>query len=246
MDHLQRRKIQMFVDFTGASIGEAHRKLQAFRGDINAAINSYMNEKENSIIPIEIEEPETSGQMDEDEWQPINEKSFEAHNHFPYLPTWSTLLGNFQSCAYDRQTIRPSLFSHMRAHTFHSAHTAQPRNIKEIPVEWKGSDIQSATGLIIEEVSATADSSHPPEFHYHFVTDDDDAPFTKSSTFGKDEVSPRSNSSSTELHNTFRTNNITINEVTDSMSMDEHNDIEDTSRLPGRTMGDAKPNYYRV
>lgn len=227
MESLNRGQVEMFVNITGASEAEAREKLQAYAGDINAAIDSFLSERESSIAPVHIEEADPSDLMVEHEHPPSHHIA--AHPFYPFssTPAWSSGLPSIRGFGFEGITAPRSPYRRT------SPFVSQPRDMREIPIDWKDEEptVRSNAGLVIEEIPATAEAWPPSQLHPHVVSDDDDdVPRSFSSTLRRNEDRPRYGGGIIRSGLNARHRNANgplVDEVTDGTTTKEGDDIEE-------------------
>eukprot|EP00246_Nothoceros_aenigmaticus_P002905 TRINITY_DN13813_c0_g2_i5.p1 TRINITY_DN13813_c0_g2~~TRINITY_DN13813_c0_g2_i5.p1 ORF type:complete len:614 (+),score=153.67 TRINITY_DN13813_c0_g2_i5:131-1972(+) len=96
MDSFSRRAVGVFVHVTGASESAAQRVLQAHNGDLEAAINSFFNDREELAHHAPTEELDASGWMEEDKPGPL-----EVHESYPF---WGRTIA--ASCEDEKNVVK--------------------------------------------------------------------------------------------------------------------------------------------
>ncbi|MCO5576060.1 hypothetical protein L7F22_029867 [Adiantum nelumboides] len=226
MASLQRGQVDMFVNITGASEAEARAKLQAFRGDINAAVDSYLSERDNSVASVRLEEAHTSDWMDDNVLPPRHQTAAQPFYPVPTARSWSSGLPSIMGFGFEG--MMASRFPYRGTSPF----VTQPRDVREVPIDWKDEEprVRSNEGLVIEEISATDETWPASELHPHIISSDDDASRPLSRTFRRDEGRPRSDGSMMGSDSRMKQGNANgplVVEVTDRLTINEGDEVED-------------------
>eukprot|EP00250_Pteridium_aquilinum_P007065 c16859_g1_i1 orf=207-2174(+) len=166
MDPFERGQVEMFINVTGASEAEAHDKLQAYRGDLNAAIDSYLSERENSVAPFRVGDADW---MVEDEPLPRQRIVPPSSNVLPSASPWESRWPSVRGFGIGGAIAPRSPYRGT------APIVTQPRDLREIPIDWRDEEprVRSSGGLLIEEIPATVEAS-PPSHHAHIITDDEE------------------------------------------------------------------------
>lgn len=226
MDPYHSGQVNMFVNITGASEADAQDKLRAFRGDLNAAIDSYLSEKENHISPVQVEEADIPVSMVEDEPQSSQRIAPPAYYPLPSAPTWTRGLPRAGGFGIEGAMAPPFPYRGT------SPIVTQPRDIREIPIDWRDGEsrVRSSAGLLIEEIPATVEESPTSQRPAHFVTDDEETTRPlPSAVRGRSDGRPWSGSNNMGGDFLARHTNLNTpftNEVT-TMATNEGDDIEE-------------------
>ncbi|KAJ0964134.1 hypothetical protein J5N97_029256 [Dioscorea zingiberensis] len=156
-------EIDTFISFTGASEAAAIQKLEEHGGDLNEAVNAYFSEGDRRNVPAAADDlMNIDDDIDAESQQPTFPLLSAARSVNPF----SLLDPNFGRNLFGRPTEFSSL----------SPHVSHPRDVREIPIEFKDGNNESGSSghrPVIEDVSGTV-SVQGPETHGTVIVEDDD------------------------------------------------------------------------
>uniref|UniRef100_A0A2P2JGA1 Uncharacterized protein MANES_01G066200 n=2 Tax=Rhizophora mucronata TaxID=61149 RepID=A0A2P2JGA1_RHIMU len=168
-----QESIEMFMSITGVTEGVAAQKLEEHGGDLNAAVNAHFNEGERSIVHSASVNTSRDDLMDIDE--PVEVATEFAPRRNPSsLFSEDSIMNSFS--LLDPQ-FRRSILDGTSNFTNHAPYVSQPREMREIPIEFKdgSGDASRRRGHspVIEDVTG-AEHTVGPDIRGTVISDDKD------------------------------------------------------------------------
>ncbi|XP_022944618.1 plant UBX domain-containing protein 8-like [Cucurbita moschata] len=169
-----REAIDTFIGVTGASEAIAVQKLEAHGDDLNAAVNAYFNEGDRSSS-VNAHPTSVSGDYD---FMDIDDP-VEVEPQGPPQSLLSAAREIMNPFSLLDQNLRQGLFDHASDFTSSAPMVTHPREVREIPIEFRdgsrpsGQSGQSGHVLTIEDVTGTVDA-HGQEVRGTVVIDDNE------------------------------------------------------------------------